>query len=134
MKRKYFLDANVLISGLVSNGNERNLLERGRRGNFRIVTSDYALQEVQDFLEESDFKSEKIDEYLIYLKSICEVIRISKDEVKRYWDALDDKKDVPILAAAMKSKTILVTGDKQLTEKAEKYLRVMNVRMVLDET
>ena len=134
MKRKYFLDANVLISGLVSNGNERNLLERGRRGNFRIVTSDYALQEVRDFLEESDFKSEKIDEYLIYLKSICEVIRISKDEVKRYWDALDDKKDVPILAAAMKSKTILVTGDKQLTEKAEKYLRVMNVRMVLDET
>ena len=76
----------------------------------------------------------KIDEYLIYLKSICEVIRISKDEVKRYWDALDDKKDVPILAAAIKSKTILVTVDKQLTEKAEKYLRVMNARMVLDET
>jgi len=41
---------------------------------------------------------------------------------------------VPILAAAIKSKTILVTVDKQLTEKAEKYLRVMNARMVLDET
>jgi putative PIN family toxin of toxin-antitoxin system len=134
LKRKYFLDANVLISGLVSNGNERNLLERGRRGNLRIVTSDYALREVRDFLEESDFKQEKIDEYLIYLRSICEVIRISRDEVKRYWDALDDKKDVPILAAAIRSKTILVTGDKQLTEQAKKYLIVVNARMALDET
>jgi putative PIN family toxin of toxin-antitoxin system len=133
LKRKYFLDANVLISGLVSKGNERNLLERGRRENLRIVTSDYALQEVRDFLEESDFKQEKIDEYLIYLKSICEVIRISRDEVRRYWDALDDKKDVPILAAAIRSRTILVTGDKQLTEKAKKYIIVVNARMALEE-
>ena len=134
MKRKYFLDANVLISGLVSKGNERNLLERGRRGNLRLVTSDFALREVRDFFEEADFKPEKIDEYLIYLKSICEVVRISPDEVRRYWDVLDDKKDVPILAAAIRSKTILVTGDKQLTEKAKKYLIVVNARMALDET
>ena len=133
MKHRYFLDANVLISGLISKGNERNLLEHGRRATLRLVTSDYALQEVRDFLIESDFKSERIDEYLIYLKSICEVIRISSDEVRRYWDVLDDKKDVPILAAAIRSKAILVTGDKPLTEKGKKYLTVMNARMVLDE-
>ncbi len=133
MKHKYFLDANVLISGLLWKGNERNLLEHGRRATLRLVTSDYALQEVRDFLKESDFKPERIDEYLIYLKSICEVVRISSDEVRRYWDVLEDKKDVPILAAAIRSKAILVTGDKPLTEKAKKYLMVMNARMVLDE-
>ncbi len=133
MKYKYFLDANVLISGLIAKGNERNLLEHGRRATLRLVTSDFALQEVRDFLIESDFKSERIDEYLIYLKSICEVIRISSDEVRRYWDVLDDKNDVPILAAAIRSKAILVTGDKPLTEKAKKYLTVMNARMVLDQ-
>ena len=133
MKHRYFLDANVLISGLLWMGNERNLLEYGRRGLSRLVTSDFALQEVRDFLEESDFKAGRIDEYLIYLKSICEVVRISPDEVRRYWDASDDKKDVPILAAAIRSRTILVTGDKSLAGKAKKYLTVMNARMALDE-
>jgi len=133
LKHKHFLDANVLISGLLWKGNERNLLEHGRRDILRLITSDFALQEVRDFLVESDFKSERIDESLLYLKSICEVVRISRDEVRRYWDELDDKNDVPILAAAIRSKAILVTGDKPLTEKAKKFLTVMNARTVLDE-
>jgi putative PIN family toxin of toxin-antitoxin system len=133
LKHKYFLDANVLISGLLWKGNERNLLEHGRRDNLRLITSDYALQEVRDFLVSSDFKPERIDESLLYLKSICEVVHVSRDEVRRYWDELDDKNDVPILAAAIRSKAILVTGDKPLTEKAKKFLTVMNARMVLDE-
>ena len=37
------------------------------------------------------------------------------------------------LAAAIRSKTVLVTGDRTFAGKARKFLEVMNARMVLDE-
>jgi predicted nucleic acid-binding protein len=52
--------------------------------------------------------------------------------MKRYWDALKDRGDVPVLAAAINSKAILVTGDKELLSKGAKFLKVQNAKQVLE--
>ena len=56
------------------------------------------------------------------------VVWTYRDMRSRHHDRL-----VPILAAAIRSKTVLVTGDRTFAGKARKFLEVMNARMVLDE-
>jgi putative PIN family toxin of toxin-antitoxin system len=129
---RYFLDANILISGMLWNGNERKLLLLGEKKKRTLLTSVYVLKEVEEVLEEFDFDEEKIAESLVYLSSFIELVDVSREETEKYWDALDDKDDVPVLAAAIKSKSILVTGDKGLIEKGKKYVTVKSTKEVLD--
>ena len=131
-KRKYFLDANVIISGLLWKGNERRLLEQGEESKGSLVTSVYVLKEVEDVLREMKFDEYKVDEFLIYLNSFIELKDASIEDVRKYWDALKDKSDVPVLAAAIKSKTILVTGDKELLSKGKEFVDVINAKQVLE--
>ena len=131
-KRKYFLDANVIISGLLWKGNERRLLEQGEESKGSLVTSVYVLKEVEDVLREMKFDEYKVDEFLIYLNSFIELKDASIEDVRKYWDALKDKSDVPVLAAAIKSKTILVTGDKELLSNGKEFVDVINTKQVLE--
>lgn len=132
MKGKYFLDANVIISGLLWKGGPRQLLDLGERSEIRLVTSDYVLAEVRDFLQGTDFEGSRIDGWLEHLTGFMQVIRVSKREIERFWDALDDKKDIAVLAAAVRAKAILVTGDIELLKKAGKYVDVISVRKALN--
>lgn len=129
---KYFLDANILISGLLWKGNERKLLLLGEKRELTLLTSVYVLKEVEDVLEEFGFDEEKIAETLVYLHSFIDLTDVSKKEVEKYLDVLDDKDDVPVLAASIKSKSILVTGDKELVEKGKKYVIVKSTIEVLN--
>ena len=131
-KRKYFLDANVIISGLLWKGNERKLLEQGEESKRTLVTSVYVLKEVEYVLREMKFDEYKVDEFLIYLNSFIELKDASIEDVRKYWDALKDKSDVPVLAAAIKSKTILVTGDRELLSKGNEFVDVKNAKQVLE--
>jgi putative PIN family toxin of toxin-antitoxin system len=126
------LDANVIISGLLWKGTPRRLLEQGRKSKIALVTSEYVLLEVREVLEDMEFDRRKVDASVLYLRSFMEMVRISKTEVQRYWDVLDDKTDVPVLAAAIRAKAVLVTGDKELLEKAGEYIEVVTVRKALN--
>ena len=130
-KRRYFLDANVIISGLLWKGNERKLLDLGEEKSVALVTSLYVLREVEDVLREMNFDDDKVDEFIVYLRSFIEMKDATLDDVKRYWDTLEDKSDVPVLAAAIDSKATLVTGDKELLSKGVKFLKVKNAKQVL---
>ncbi len=130
-KRRYFLDAYVIISGLLWKGNERILLESGDEGKVALVTSVYVLKEVEDVLKRMNFEDEKVDEFIIYLRSFIELGDAALKDVKKYWDALNDKSDVPVLAAAIKAKSTLVTGDKELLTKGPKYIKVATAKQVL---
>lgn len=127
----YFLDANILISGMLWDGNERKLLQMGEKKKIKLLTSVYVLKEVEAVLEEFDFDDEKIAESLVYLNSFIQLVDVSKVEVEKYWDALDDKADVPVLAAAVKSSSILVTGDKRLAERGKTHVTVKSTKEVL---
>ena len=133
MSSKYFLDANVILSGVLWRGNERKLLELGEKGKLSLLTSGYVLREVEEVLDEMNFEGTKIIELLIFIRSFIDLVDVSKDEIVGYWDALDDKEDVPALAGAIESKSILVTGDKELLEKGSKFLIVKKTKEVLDE-
>ncbi len=66
------------------------------------------------------------------LRSFTELKDASIKDVNKLWDVLLDKSDVPVLAAAIKSKGTLVTGDKELLSKAIKFLNVKNAKQVLE--
>jgi len=132
LSRRFFLDANVIISGLLWKGTPRRLLEQGRKSKIALVTSEYVLLEVREVLEGMEFDRRKIDGSVLYLRSFMDMVRISKTEVQRYWDVLDDKTDVPVLAAAIRAKAVLVTGDKEILEKAGEYIEVVSVRKALN--
>ena len=131
-KHRYFLDANIIISGLLWKGNERRLLELGEEGKIVLITSVYVIKEVEDVLGQMKFDLDKVDEFLIFIRSFIELKDASLEDVNRYWDSLKDKSDVPVLAAAIKSKAILVTGDKELLSKGPKFLKVKNTRQVVE--
>jgi putative PIN family toxin of toxin-antitoxin system len=129
---RYFLDANILISGIIWNGNERKLLLFGENRKLTLVTSMYVFREVQDVFENFGFSSQKIAESLVYLRSFMDLVDATEAEVEKCWDILDDKGDVPVLAAAIKSKCILITGDKQLINQGKKYVTVKTTKDILD--
>jgi putative PIN family toxin of toxin-antitoxin system len=129
---RYFLDANILISGIIWNGNERKLLVLGENRKLTLVTSMYVFREIQDVFEDFEFSSQKIAESLVYLRSFMDLVDATEAEVELCWDRLDDKGDVPVLAAAIKSKCTLVTGDKKLANKGKEYLPVKTTKEILD--
>ena len=131
-RRRYFLDANIFISGLLWKGNERKLLDLGEEGKIALLSSVYVLKEVENVLIEMKFDEGKVDEFLIYLRCFIELKDASIEDVNKYWDALNDKGDVPVLAAAIKSKGTLVTGDKELLSEGIKFLYVKNAKQVLE--
>ena len=131
-KRRYFLDANVIISGLLWKGNERKLLDLGEEKSATLVTSLYVIKEVEDVLRDMNLEGDKVDEFIVYLRSFIEMRDATLDDVKRYRDTLEDKSDVPVLAATIDSKATLVTGDKELLSKGVKFLKVRNAKQFLN--
>lgn len=131
--QKYFLDANIIISGLLWKGNERDLLILGESGKVTLVTSGYVLMEIERVLSQMGFDETKIIESLVYLRSFITLVNVSEKDVKKYWNSLKDKSDVPVLATAIKSKSILVTGDKELLNVGPKFVLVKRTVEVLKE-
>lgn len=131
-KNRYFLDANILISGLLWNGNERKLLLLGESRRIELISSVYVLRELQDVFTGFGFSEQKTAESMVYLRNFTELVDATDEEVAVCRNHLDDKVDVPILATAIKSGSILVTGDKKLIRQGKKYLEVKTTKEILD--
>jgi putative PIN family toxin of toxin-antitoxin system len=132
---KAFLDANIIISGLLFDGNEAVLLELGRVKAMELVTNRYILQEVRAVLRRDEFKlsSEEIQGLERYLHKCLTVMENpSRREIINNLDLLNDKKDIPVALGARESGAdYLVTGDKELLQKES--LNTITTRDPLDQ-
>ena len=54
---KVVLDTNVLISAIISDGKSRELLKKGIANQYRIITSDLILKELETVLCRPKFKT-----------------------------------------------------------------------------
>jgi putative PIN family toxin of toxin-antitoxin system len=112
---RLFLDANILISGLVFDGPEFRLLCLLDAGSFEAVASDYVLGEVRRVLAKRfGLAAADVEQSLSGLRT--EVARAPAPNLTAEAEAiLRGPADAPVLAAAWQSAAdALVTGDKDL--------------------
>lgn len=132
-KRSYFLDSNVIVSGIAWDGNERRLLELGMAHKIELVTCSYALREIERVLSKFGYSPAMIIDEIIYLRAFIRIVDPTEDEVRENWGLLSDKSDVPVLTAVIKSGCIFVTGDKRLRKRAAKYVEVAVATDIIKE-
>ena len=115
---KLSVDANILISGLLFEGNERLLLELGRYGTCELVTIEYVRGEVADFLGRPAVRlSEEEQRKLLALLDRSVVARRDPPiaDVRAALGRLRDQDDIPVLVGFEGSEAdYLVTGDREL--------------------
>ena len=116
VKPRVFLDTNVLLSGIVFAGNERELLEAAIDGKLELVLSSDVIDEANEVLKKKFPKQVVLFPLFLRMVKHEEISkREYKESEKRCAGLIGDKADVPILAAAIVSKVdYLVTGDKGL--------------------
>lgn len=110
---RIFIDANIIVSGMVFEGNEKKLLAYGVEKKI-LVTSEHIIDEVRRAMEIKFPQKEKIEEFL-------SILGIEVIEKKRYSSEIEkhakvrSRKDRHVLACASVSKCeYIVTGDKDL--------------------
>ena len=126
-------DANVLISGLLWDGNEREILRLAARGEMELVISLYILREVENVLiNKFGFDENKSKEAIDFIRMIShDVVDVSEEEINECFNKLSDKEDVPVLASAIKAGCILITGDKKLLKEARKLIDVKDAKEII---
>lgn len=132
-KRSYFLDANILVSAIAFDGNERRLLEFGTSRHAVAMTSEYVLREVGEALTSLGYSLPSVVESILWIRNFVRIDDPSNEQIEKHWDALRDKSDVPVLAAAIEFRCVLITGDKELRKKAARYVDVMTTTEALEE-
>jgi putative PIN family toxin of toxin-antitoxin system len=115
-KPKVFLDTNAFISGIVFAGNERRLLDAIIDGKLELTLSADVIEETEEVLRKKFPRHAVL--FPLFLKSGQHRV-ISKGRYRRlerrYSQVLEDKGDIPILAAAVAGGVdYLVTGDRDL--------------------
>jgi len=130
---EYFLDTNIIVSGLLWDGNESEILRLANEGKINILTSYYVLDEVAHVLRDYfDFDKERVIEKIsVIAPDFTRIVDVGKREVLAHSKKLTDKMDAPILAAVVKSKAVLVTGDKRLAKEAKGLVKVISAKELL---
>jgi predicted nucleic acid-binding protein len=118
-----FIDANTIVSALFFDRNEALLLKLGATGACGLVTSGYVLREVDRVLRAREFRinDDEIPRIFQFVHRAV-VVRedVRQEDLEKCYPRLDDKKDVPVLAAFETFKCdLLVTGDKELLTKVK---------------
>jgi len=113
-------DTNILISAVISHGNEFEVLKLGKLGKIQIILSPEILKEFEGVIsrEKFGFSKEQIANAINQIKDIAEIVhpKIKLKVVK------DDPSDDKILECAVWGKAdYLVTGDRKHLLKIKKF-------------
>ena len=131
---RIFIDANVLISGIVSEGNEREFLRKSITKEIQLVSSEDTINEVSKIIEM------KFPEFLDVYRELLVILNIEiiprkkyKDKIKSY-TVIRDKNDRHILASATEGKCeYIVTEDKDLLVLIEfENIKIINARGIME--
>ena len=110
---KVVLDTNVLISSIISDGKSRELLKKGIANQYRIITSDLILKELETVLCRPKFKTrqEEVNRIIHALNKTAHVVAV-KTTIKA---VKKDPQDDMIIETALDGEAqIIVTGDNHL--------------------
>lgn len=140
MRKKLFVDANIIISGTFFEGNESKLLSIE---DIDLYTSELIVEEVKEVIHRK-FKSLKIEDKRIAIievdRSLMDFEEIVKEDayihkIQEAWKLIRKEKDSKILAAVLAIKpTYFVTGDKDFHKsKIKQVVPVMHTKDVLKE-
>jgi len=129
---RLFVDSNVLVSGMVFEGNEARFLDEAW-GEHELYTSADCLEEIIKVM------AKKFPEYMELVENFIKTIGLNIVPRRDYTDDLDDydrvrdKNDRHVLAAAIKAKCrYIITGDKDLLAlKEEKQVDIINASRFL---
>ncbi len=128
---RVLLDANTIVSGLLFEGNEAQLLELGMMRALELVTSQYVLEEVRRVLSRKDFGNTEDDlaDLLGYFHEAALIVADPEESaVERYKSTLRDSKDACVCAAyEMTGARYLVTGDRELLDKVKGAIRTRDL-------
>jgi putative PIN family toxin of toxin-antitoxin system len=112
---RFFLDSNVLVSGIVYSGPERSILLAGFRGEHRLVVSEDVRQEALDVVRRQFPRFRKDAEEAMSILHLEAVPRKAYAGQSREFPGLRDPSDAHVLAAAIAARCdAVVTGDRDL--------------------
>lgn len=127
------IDTNILLSGLIWNGNEARLLEMAVSGDIQILVPEIVLREAKRVLEDKfPDNLELLDQAAVLLK--WQILPPPAAEiVEKALQSLRDAADAEILASIVESQPdYAVTGDKDLlTPEAQSLFPTSRCRDVL---
>lgn len=110
--KKVVLDSNILISAFFWKGRERDLLNKCRKGEIKLVLSPFILEEVRRVLDEKfDVDKDLIQKYIKEIFKISHLIFL-KGNIE---EIEEDPSDNYILETAINGNAeVIITGDKHL--------------------
>ncbi|HLE46466.1 MAG TPA: PIN domain-containing protein [Thermoplasmata archaeon] len=135
---KLFVDANALVGGLVSEGNESLLLDLGRLGVCELVANEYIREEVRDVLARPHIGLSRTEQEAA-LAVVSRRVTILEDPPSSAVIAargrIPDDDDLPILVGFEHSGCdYLVTGDRRLRERVARAVTTRTaIERVLSE-
>jgi len=135
---KLFVDANALVGGLVSEGNESLLLDLGRLGVCELVANEYIREEVRDVLARPHIGLSRTEQEAA-LAVLSRHVTILEDPPSSAVIAargrIPDDDDLPILIGFEHSGCdYLVTGDRRLRERVARAVTTRTaIERVLSE-
>jgi len=133
----YFLDTNVLVTAFLFNKSDaRRLLESARKGNVRLLTSEYVLKELRFTLVKKMRAPREVGKSFILDVLGPNVLMLKKPfrhEVKAFAYELSDRSDIPIILPCVKHGLTLVTLDIRLARSARNLIEVRSAREAVKE-
>jgi len=112
---RFFLDSNVLVSGIVFSGTERSILLASFRGEHQLVISEDVREEALDVLRRKFPRFRKDAEEAMSMLHLEAVPRKAYSGQSREFPGLRDRSDAHVLAAAIAARCdVVVTGDRDL--------------------
>ncbi len=133
---RVFVDANVIVSGLLFEGNESQILKLGSLRAMELITTTVVLEEVCDALLRGGFGLERgeVENLTRFLQEA--VLIVGKPDVKtvrRTSQLLDDKDDAHVWTGfEYAGADFLLTGDKELLKKVERATKTKDLLKKLD--
>lgn len=128
---KIFLDANILVSGIIFKGKEYDLLTKNK--NILFITSEDALDETRAAINKKFPESSELVDIFLNILNLTVIKR--KDYLSKLheYTTVRDRNDKHILAAAVMGKVeYIVTGDADLLSlKTYNNISIVQARKIL---
>jgi putative PIN family toxin of toxin-antitoxin system len=128
---RIFLDANILVSGIIFKGKEHDLLTKNK--NILFITSEDALDETRAAINKKFPESSELVDIFLNILNLTVIKR--KDYLSKLheYTTVRDRNDKHILAAAVMGKVeYIVTGDADLLSlKTYNNISIVQARKIL---